>query len=65
MELTTKTYCFHGPCVLKRARRNFTSAAVSASDICGPRAGMDRPSEPLGGLMPFAMTSLTLSETGA
>jgi hypothetical protein len=58
-------YVFHGGCVLKRARRNFTSALMSASDSCEPNAGMERPSAPVGGLMPFRMTSTTLSETGA
>jgi hypothetical protein len=45
-------YVFHGGCVLKRARRNFTSALMSASDSCEPNAGMERPSAPVGGLMP-------------
>jgi hypothetical protein len=58
-------YNFHGACVLKRARRNFTSAIISASDICGPKAGMERPSAPVGGRMPLLITSTTLSGTGA
>jgi hypothetical protein len=58
-------YIFHGVCVLKRARRNFTSAVICASDIWGPKAGMDRPSAPVGGLMPLRITCTTLSGTGA
>src|SRR4051812_42376699 len=65
-ELASRSlYVFHGGCVLKRARRNFTSALMSASDSCEPNAGMERPSAPVGGLMPFRITSTTLSETGA
>ena len=59
------THFFHGARVLKRARRKFTSAVISASDICGPRAGIDRPSAPVGGLMPFRITCIKLSGTGA
>jgi hypothetical protein len=29
---TICAYSFHGGCVLNRARKNFTSAAISASD---------------------------------
>src|SRR5262249_35343742 len=58
-------YILHGACVLKRARRNFTRAAISASDICWPSGGMDRPSAPVGGLMPLLITCTTLSGTGA
>ena len=38
------TYIFHGARVLNRPRRNFTSAVISASDICAPKGGIDRPS---------------------
>ena len=55
-------YVFHGGCVLKRARRNFTSALTSASDSCEPNAGIERPSAPVGGLMPSRITCTTLSD---
>jgi hypothetical protein len=58
-------YIFQGAWVLKRARRNFTSAVISASDSCGPKAGMDRPSAPVGGLIPSRIDRTTLSGTGA
>jgi hypothetical protein len=61
----TIAHMVHGGRVLKRARRNFATAVVSASDSCEPKAGMDRPSAPVGGLMPLRITSTTLSGTGA
>jgi len=42
-------------CAKARAQ-NFTSAIISASDICGPKAGMERPSAPVGGRMPLLIT---------
>src|SRR4051812_5802247 len=63
--LKMPSHFFHGGWVLKRARRKFTRAVISGSDICGPRAGIDRPSAPVGGLMPFRITCTTLSGTGA
>ena len=61
----TIAHIVHGGRVLKRARRNFATAVTSASDSCKPKAGMDRPSAPVGGLMPLRITSTTLSGTGA
>src|SRR5262249_27621543 len=54
-----------GTRALNRARRNVTSALISASDNCWPKAGMERPSAPVGGLMPLRITSATLSGAGA
>ena len=59
------SYILHGWRLLKRARKNFTSSAISASDNCAPKAGMDRPSAPTGGVMPFRIACTTLSGTGA
>jgi hypothetical protein len=61
----TIAHIVHGGRVLKRVRRNLASAAISVSDSCEPKAGMDRPSAPVGGLMPLRITSTTLSGTGA
>ena len=35
---------------------------MSASDSCEPNAGMERPSAPVGGLIPSRMTWTTLSD---
>jgi hypothetical protein len=35
---------------------------ISAFDNCEPKAGMDRPSASIGGLMPLRITSPTLSD---